>query len=140
MRHLWQCVYVVGAPLVLVGGYRSLSPAETAHTNADWLFVSITFLLTCVFPLGALAYSRGIGVQEFRRPTLDRQPLGWWRDPLQPLRVSVVSAGLYFLGACLALPHADNRGIMLVWFYAALAAGLFIGERLVYRVYRGRIV
>jgi hypothetical protein len=140
MRHLWRYIYVIGAVCVLVGGYLSLSAGQTERTNADWLFVSIAFAITCVFPLGAMAYSRGIGVQEFRRPSFDRQPLDWWRDTLQPLRVSVVSAALYLLGASFALPHTDHRGVMLFWFYAALAAGLFIGERLVYRVYRAQIV
>jgi hypothetical protein len=84
-----------------------------------------------------MAYSRGIGVQQFCRPSLDRHPFGWWRDTLQPLRISVIGACLYFLGAYFALPHTDRRGVMLLWFYPALAAGLFIGERIV--LYRERI-
>jgi hypothetical protein len=86
-----------------------------------------------------MAYSRSIGVQQFRRPSLDRPPFDWWRDTLQPLRISVIGACLYFLGACFALPRTDRLGVMLLWFYAALAAGLFIGERIVYVLYRERI-
>ena len=138
-QRLWAAIYIIGAALALWGGYQSLSPEETAQTNSDWIFVSITFVLTCLFPLGAMAYSRGIGVHEFRRPSLDRHPFSWWRDTLQPLRISVVSAALYFLGALFALPHTDHRGLMILWFYAALALGLFIGERLVYVVHRARI-
>jgi hypothetical protein len=66
-------------------------------------------------------------------------PFGWWRDTLQPLRMSVIGAALYFIGSCFALPHTDRRGIMIFWFYAALALGLFIGERIVYAVYLERI-
>jgi|ERR1051325_299340 hypothetical protein len=138
-RRVWLSIYIIGAVFTLWGGYKSLAPEQTAKTNSDWVFVSITFVLTCLFPLGAIAYSRLIGVQQFRPPSFDRHPLGWWRDTLQPLRVSVVGAVLYFIGACIALPHTDQRGVMLFWFYAALAVGLLIGERLVYIVYRERI-
>ena len=139
MRRLWPFIYVALFVSTAVGVYESLAPKETAHTNSDWIFVSITFVLTCLFPLGAMSYSRGIGVQQFRRPSLDRHPFGWWRDTLQPLRMSVISAALYFVGSCLALPHTDHRGLMIFWFYAALTLGLFIGERIVYVVYRERI-
>ena len=138
-RRLWLTFYSIGAILIPWSGYRSLDPAETARTDADWLFVSITFVVTCLFPIGAMAYSRSIGVQKFRRPSLDRHPLGWWRDTLQPLRVSLVAAALFFVGACFALPHADARGVMILWFYAASALGLLIGERLVYVIFRKRI-
>jgi hypothetical protein len=139
MRHLWPIIYYTLFVLTAIGGYESLTPKETAHTNSDWIFVSITFVMTCLFPLGAMSYSRAIGVQEFRRPTLDRHPFGWWRDTLQPLRMCVIGAALYFIGACFALPHTDHRGVMLFWFYAALTLGLFIGERIIYVVYRDRI-
>ena len=138
-RSLWLTIYSIAAILTLWGGYRSLDPAQTARTNADWIFVSITFVLTCLFPLGAMAYSRSIGVQEFRRPSLDRHPFGWWHDTLQPLRASLVAAVLYLVGACFALPHTDARGVMILWFYAASALGLLMGERLVYVIFRTRI-
>ncbi|PYL09990.1 MAG: hypothetical protein DME33_02330 [Verrucomicrobia bacterium] len=138
-RRLWLAIYLTSAVLTVWRGYKSLSPEKTAHTNSDWIFVSITFVLACLFPLGAVAYSRLVGVDHFRRPSLDRHPFGWWRDTLQPLRVTVIGTALYFLGACFALPHANQRGVMVFWFYVALALGLFIGERAVYLFYRVRI-
>jgi hypothetical protein len=139
MRRLWMFIYAIGAIFAVVGGYQGLAPARTANIDADWIFVVICFVLMCLFPLGAMAFSRLNGVETFRRPSLDRQPLGWWRDTLQPLRVSLVGVALVFLGACVALPHADHRGVMLFWVNAAVAVGLFIGERLVYIIYRRRI-
>jgi hypothetical protein len=139
MRRFWPPIYCVGAALSVVGGYQSLASDKTTNTNAEWIFVTICFVLMCLLPLGAMAYSRRIGVETFRRPSLDRQPFGWWRDTLQPLRVSLVGTGLFFIGACLALPHTDHRGVMLVWFYVAVVFGLFFGERLVYYIYRERI-
>jgi hypothetical protein len=43
------------------------------------------------------------------------------------------------VGACLALPKADQRGVMMFWSSVAMSAGLFIGERIVYLVYAKRI-
>jgi len=131
---------MTGAVLCALGGYNSLTPERTAKTNADWIFVTLSFVMMCLFPLAALAYSRRIGIDSFRLPSLDRQPLGWWRDPLQPLRISLVSIGLTFVGACFALPKADHRGIMIFWWYGAMTLGLFIGERLVYRIHEKRII
>jgi hypothetical protein len=139
MRHVWRFIYLGSLPLCILGGYRSLAPDQTANTNADWIFVTLAFVGMCLFPLGAMAYSRRIGVEVFRRPSFDRHPIGWWRDTLQPLRVSLISTALLFVGSCFALPHADHKGIMMFWFYAALTLGLFIGERIIYRIYAKRI-
>ena len=138
-RQFWVGIYVVLALFALWSGYDSLAPERTAHTNSDWVFLGSVFAVTCVFPIGMMAYSRRIGVRQFRRPSLDRHPFSWWYDTLQPLRVVSVGTALTFVGACFALRHADHRGVMMFWFYAALALGLFIGERIVYLVYRERI-
>lgn len=140
MLQVWPFIYLASAILCVIGGYGSIAPERAAGTNADWIFVTITFISTGLFPLGAMAYSCRRGVEIFRRPSLDRQPLGWWRDTLQPLRVTLVFMALYWTGSCFALPKADHRGVMLFWFYSAFAGGLFIGERIVYRIYAKRIV
>lgn len=139
LQRVWKFVYVAGAILCLGAGYGSLAPERTEKSNADWIFVTIAFLGMGPFPLCAMAYSRHIGVESFRRPSLDRPPFGWWRDTLQPLRVSLLGVGLYFSGACLSLPKADHRGVMILWLYAAATVGLLIGERLVYKIHAKRI-
>jgi hypothetical protein len=137
---IWPPIYLALVPLSAVGGYREMQPEATAGTNADWIFVSITFVTCSVFPIGAAAYGfRHSGKSHLRRPTWDRPPLGWWTDTLQPIRVSLAYAALAVFGAALALPHADEKGRMMFWFLAAMAFGLFIGERFVYAIYRKRI-
>jgi hypothetical protein len=135
MRKVWTFIYLAGALFCVIAGYGSLSPANTADTNADWIFISIAFVMTCVFPALAMGFSRVRGTETFRRPSLDRAPLGWWNDTLQPIRVTLVGFASLCLGSCFALPRTDHKGDMIFWFYAALASGLFIGERIVYRVY-----
>jgi hypothetical protein len=139
-HRIWPFIYLTGAILSVIGGYRSLAPERVAGTNADWIFVTITLITTFLFPFGAMAYSRSRGVDTFRRPSWIRQPLGWWSDTLQSLRVTIVCMALYLVGASFALPHTDHKGVMLFWFYAAFCIGMFIGERIVYRVYAKRIV
>lgn len=140
MRKVWPYMYLMGIVLAISGGYRTLSPANTAQTNADWIFVAITFVTSAIFPLGAMAYSRRRWkIETFRRPSLDRHPIGWWTDTLQPIRVSWVCMASFCLGSCFALPKTDRKGLMLFCFYAAMATGMFIGERIVYSVYANRI-
>ena len=76
----------------------------------------------------------------FRRPSLDRHPFGWWRDPLQAGRVTLVATALWSAGAVCALPRADHRGTMIFWVLVAWSAGMFIGERIVFRRLGDRIV
>ena len=140
MQRFWKFIYSVGAVLGIFGGYSSLAPERTANTNADWVLVAITFVVMCIFPLGVIAYSSHRGVETFRRPSADRQPLGWRCDTLQPLRVSLAFMALFWVGSCFALPKTDHRGVMLFWVYSAWAIGLFIGERLVYRIHAKKIV
>ncbi|HWD92993.1 MAG TPA: hypothetical protein VG938_11675 [Verrucomicrobiae bacterium] len=140
MIKIWPFIYLAGAVYSVIGGYRSLLPKFTAHTNADWIFVTLTFITLSLVPLGAMAYSRSRGVEKFSKPSLNRAPLGWWTDTLQPIRVSWIWAALFWLGSCFSLPSTDRQGVMLFWFHTAWASGLFIGERIVYRVYAKRIV
>jgi hypothetical protein len=137
--HLWKIIYLAGAVLCICAGYDSLKPERTAETNADWIFVAITFVSGSLFPLGAMAYAGLRGIKIFRRPSLSRQPFGWWTDTLQPLRVSLASMAFICLGSCFALPKTDHKGVMLCWFYAALTAGLLTGEALVYRIFAKKI-
>src|SRR5215212_3146290 len=118
MHRYWKLIYLAGTVLCVFGGYFSLAPERTAKTNADWVLITILFIATCLFPVGAMAFGRRNGIETFRRPSLDRPPLGWWRDTLQPLRVSQVSIWLYLVGACFALPKTDQKGMMLLYVYA----------------------
>src|SRR6185503_384625 len=98
MKFFWRIAYALLFGYAIWGGYGSLSPQRTSHTNPDWVFVSITFVLMILFPLGAMFYARSRGVSTFRRPSFDRFPLGWWTDTLQPLRVTLVLAASNVLG------------------------------------------
>ena len=139
MQRFWKSFYVVSFCGCLVGGYRNVLPEQAKGTNADWILTSVAFLAASIMPLAFMAYSRRRGTTVYRRPTFDRWPLGWWSDTLQPLRVSLIASVLTGIGAAVALPQVDHKGVMLFFTYAAFAAGLGLGERFVYWVYADRI-
>ena len=140
MRHLWPTIYVLLALSALWSGYQSLAPQNTANTNADWVFVSVSFVGTALFPTLALAIygSRASGL--FPRPSFRRRPVGFWRtDPLQLLRLTMLWTACSAVGALCALPATDQKGVMLFWWWLSLTSGLFLGERLACLVHRRRI-
>jgi len=140
MKIIWRLIYVgllISAPYA---GFKSLGPEETAKTNPDWVFIAVTFIGCLIFPLMALGFSRAHGVNEFRKPTFDRNVLRWWTDPLQPLRFCVYASILTCAGAAVAFPNTDSIGKLTLYWYIAIAVGLVLGERLAYMVFQKRIV
>jgi len=137
----WRFIYAVSFFLSLIQGYRSVLPGQVKDTDAEWFLVPLAFLGGLILPLFFMAYSRYRrgAVEVYRRPTFDRWPLGWWNDTLQPIRLTLIGSVLQVIGAVLALPRVDQRGAMVFGMYAALAVGLTLGERLVYRVFTDRI-
>jgi hypothetical protein len=111
MRRFWTIVNVAVVASALYGGFNIVQPQHRLSTNVDWTFVVISFVVMAIFPWGAMIYSRSTGVTEWKRPSFDRNPLRWWTDPLQPLRISVCGACAYALGAVAALPRTDKQGL-----------------------------
>ena len=132
MRHVWPVIYLIGAFSASLNGYQQLQPSETAKTNADWIFVTVCFVTMLIAPSLMVAFARHRGVEEFRKPSFTRWPLGWWSDTLQPIRLTLIGLVCNAVGAAFALPKADAQGVMLFWWFLAMASGWFVGERIVY--------
>lgn len=135
---LWKGAYAVGAVLYVLGGITALKPANTAGTNADWFLVAVAPLIGVlatgvVLPGASLWFAKRRGVMVLRPPSLDRHPFSWRSDPLQVIRVTVLSHVFWLGGAICSLPQADHRGVMIFWTFAALTVGLYVGERIVVR-------
>ena len=140
MPRIWRYIYLIWAVLWITSGYRMLAPDQTADFKIDWFVIVGGFLLFCIVPLASTALKCRFGVEmTFRRPSLDRAPFRRC-DPLQTMRLFVATSTLMSVGACFALPNADQHGLMMFWATAAMSMGLFVGERLIYWVYAKRIV
>ena len=139
MKRIWPFVYAVSAPLCVYGGF--LGPRrELNASDAGWMMIAIVFVMFSIMPLGLFGYAILHSKKSaMPRPSFDRHPFGWWSDVLQPLRVSVLCAVLKTFGVLMAFGAGRGQSEMTVWMWVALSAGIVIGERLVYRVYKARI-
>ena len=138
--NLWRCLHAILILGAIPGGYHGVRWPRGSVT-LGWFPVALGFVIFSIAPLLLVAYGFLHSRKEtIRRPTWDRNCFRWWTDTLQPLRLSVVLCLAQAVGGAFALHAAGERGRM--WFHvlAAIAAGIFIGERLVYAIYRRRIV
>jgi hypothetical protein len=140
MQRIWKYIYLCWAIICLASGYRLLAPDRTAYfRGVPWPDIAMFFLFWCIAPLAVMVLNfHGLDVT-FRRPSLDRPPWGRRHDPLQLLRLGLVSALSTLIGGCFALAKADQRGIMMFVAITAASLGFLIGERLVYWVYAKKI-
>ncbi len=138
--NLWGIVNLVLIADAFRVGYVSLTPDKLRHTNPDPVLCLIILLVTPPFALWAVTYSiRRWKADPLQRPSWNRNPLRWWRDPLQALFVSTCIMAATAIGSAVRQPTFGSVGFWTLGMYACLAIGLFVGQILVYRIYRQRI-
>lgn len=138
---IWPIIYSVLFAVALVGSHKVTWPDPQTPTNADWIFVSISFFTIWGFCPLAVAFGFAHSKKEFfEKPSWTRQPLRWWSDTLQPIRVSLVFSLATVLGAATGLSRADEQGLMIFVWHLSILLGLFLGERTTYWIYRKKII
>jgi hypothetical protein len=117
MNRIWQ---IANTGLVLLGvsaGYRTTSPEGLSRANPDAILCAILLILMPVFALGTVYYSlrwnrddeRILGRPfKLRRPSLNRNPVNWWGDPLQSLFISMCYMGAMAIGASFRRPAVGS--------------------------------
>jgi hypothetical protein len=141
MKNIWSIINVALVALALPGGYNSLSPEKLRNMNPDAIFCGSILLVTPLFALLSVGYSiRRWNHSRLARPTLSRNPLNWWHDPLQSLFISTCVAVSIAIGSALRRPTIGSVGFWMVAMYSCLAVGLVTGQVLVYRFYRKQII
>jgi hypothetical protein len=139
-KTIWSVLNVCLFGLSLWQGYASLAPEQLRHVNPDAVFCSIILLTLPLFALGTVGYSvRQWNVQKLRRPSLDRNPLNWWFDPLQSLFITTCNIAAMGVGSLLRRATGSVAFWTVATYFCAFF-GLVIGQVLVYRVYRDRVV
>jgi hypothetical protein len=140
LKTIWTALNISLLALSMRQGYASLAPEKLRHVNPDAVLCGVILLTLPFFSLGTVRYSvRRWNVGQLRRPSIDRNPLNWWFDPLQSLFISTCSGAAMAVGSLLHRPN----GSIACWMaatYFCFTFGLVIGQVLVYRVYRGRVV
>ena len=141
MKNIWYVVNIALVALALMGGYESLAPEKLRHTNPDAIVCGSILLVTPLFAMWSVSYSiRRWNHNRLARPSLSRNPLNWWHDPLQSLFISTCIAISTAGGSALRHPSIGSVGFWMVAFYTSVALGLLVGQILVYRIYRENIV
>jgi len=140
MKHFWVVLNSVLIALAFREGYLSLTPDRLRHTNPDPVLCLIILLAMPPFALWAVTYSiKRWKADPLPRPSWNRNPLRWRRDPLHALFVSTCIAVATALGSAVRQPTFGSVGFWTLGVYACFAIGLFVGQILVYRIYRQRI-
>jgi hypothetical protein len=141
MKNIWYVINIALVALALLGGYNSLSPERLRHTNPDAIACGIILLVMPLFSIGSVSYSiRRWNHDRLARPSLSRDPLNWWHDPLQSLFISTCGMAAMALGSAVRRPTIGSVGFWTVAVYACFALGLLVGQILVYRIYRENII
>lgn len=140
MKYFWIVLNLVLIGLALPGGYVSLSPDKLRHTNPDPILCSTILLIAPFFAICTVAYSiRRWKSAPLPRPSWSRNPIRWWRDPLQALFISTWIMASMAIGSALRQPTFGSVAFWTLGVYACFAVGLSVGQVLVYRIYRQEI-
>jgi hypothetical protein len=141
MKSIWYVMNIALVGLALLGGYHSLSPEKLRHTNPDAIVCGIILLVMPLFSIGSVSYSiRRWNHNGLARPSLSRNPLNWWHDPLQSLFISTCIMVSTAIGSALRHPTVGSVGFWTLAVYVCFALGLLVGQILVYRIYRQNIL
>ena len=141
MKAIWYVINIALVALALPGGYNSISPEKLRHTNPDAIACGLILLVTPLFAIWSVSYSiRCWNHNRLARPSLSRNPLNWWHDPLQSLFISTCIMVSTAIGSALRHPTIGSVGFWTLAVYACFALGLLVGQILVYWIYRENII
>ena len=139
-KSVWLVVNVGLIALSARQGYMSVGPEQLRHVNPDAVLCSLLLVILPLFVWGTVGYSvRQWKVEKLRRPTFDRNPLNWWFDPLQALFITTCNMAAMAVGGLLR-GATGSVAFWMVASYFCFFVGLVVGQILVYRIYRERIV
>ena len=139
-RYLWIILNSVLIALALRGGYVSLSPDRLRHANPEPIVCLIILLGAILLSVSAVGFSIRRGKSEpLPRPSWTRNALNWLGDPMQGLFISTCIMVALTIGSALHLPKSGSAGFWTLGVYAYFSVGLFLGQILVYRIYRQHI-
>jgi hypothetical protein len=125
--NLWGVVNLVLIADAFREGYLSLTPDRLRRTNPDPVLCLIILLAIPLFALWAVTYSiKRWKADPLPRPSWNRNPLRWWRDPLQALLVSTCIAAATAIGSAVRQPTFGSVGFWTLGVYACIAIGLFV--------------
>lgn len=119
MKYFWIVLNLTLVGLAFWGGYNSMTPDKLSHTNPDPLACLLILLTTPFLAIGSAMYSiTRCKAAPLSRPSWNRNPLNWGRDPLQSLfflHMCICGNGYWKCGpsSSLRLSRVLDRGSVL---------------------------
>lgn len=139
MRRIWPCLYLALFTVAFLCGLGAFGRGY-GPVHVGWIYVSVTFLSFLFFPYGVIAYARARTACLLPRAAFTRGfSGGWWTDPLQCLRVSILLLGGYLLGALFTVGHTGHQGITVIVCLVPIFLGLLAGELIALKTFRDSI-
>jgi hypothetical protein len=140
MRRFWPYLYFSLAAVSFICN-TGLTAQNQGKTNVDWIFISLSFLVSLIFPTMAVSYARYRATGRLPAPSLSRGFVGgWWTDPWQCLLLTVLLGSSCFFGSLFTLSHASDQGTMIVWWKGSITLGLIFGSVLAHKRYQGKSI
>lgn len=137
MKNPWLLLYATIFVASLFLGAGVLGQEDLSRANIDWYFVAISFVGGLVFPTLAMWQARDRKLTPVPSPSFLRGLRGgWWSDPLQWLRISVLSLSGWFLGALVSAQGASAQSVMALYWKGCLTLGFLLGEVLARKAFR----
>lgn len=130
---VWLAFNILLIPLSVWTGYAGMVSPRVSQAGPDFTLCVVLLIMLPVFVVATVRFAE---ICRFPRPTWDRFPFNWRRDPLQSLfMASVCSLGTFF-GSLLRLTVSGIAAIGAVGVYGSIFFGLILGQTLVYWMYR----
>jgi hypothetical protein len=141
VKNLWLLLYAVIFLASLLLGAGVFGQDDLSHANIDWYFVAVSFSGGIIFPALAMWQARARSLTPVPSPSFFRGLRGgWWSDPLQWLRICVLSLSAWFVGALVNAKGVSGQSEMAIYWKGCLALGFLLGEVLARKAFRKDIV
>lgn len=110
MKNFWVVLNSGLVALGLLGGYKSMASDRLNHTNPDAIACLSILAVMPLFAVLSVGYSiRRWNPAQLPRPSWSRNPLDWWRDPLQSMFVTTCMTAAMAIGAVVQHPRPSDR-------------------------------
>ena len=137
MKNSWLLLYAAIFLASLLLGAGVFGQDDLSHANIDGFFVGISFTGGLICPVLAMWQARARGLTPVPSPSFFRGLRGgWWSDPLQWLRISILSLCAWFVGALVNAKGASGQREMAIYWKGFLALGFLLGEVLARKAFR----
>ena len=141
VKYFWRILNLGLVACCIWGGYVLVGFDAQQHPIEDWLACPFLFVLASLFAFISVWYAIAFSkCNTLTRPSWNRLSINWRNDPLQCLAISTCNMVAFSFGGMMRLPSQTRPQFLDVAMFCSGMLGFLVGQALVYRIYRHRIV